>query len=451
MTVKDDDVPALVAPPPGLSVVEGESDTFTVKLATAPSAAVTVSVTSGDTGAATVDPASLTFTASDYAAAQRVKVTGVREGASTVALTGAGGDYDGVSAAVDVTVTAPDTSPVFGKTGAEVFVKGEPVAVDLLVTGGNAPVECSAAPALPAGLALDASACTLSGTPTEVREETEYTFTATDADGDTATLTFTIKVEAPSLDDAAFVSYTDVPSTMGVGSATTVTVRMRNAGTTTWSSAGGYALGSQRPPDNATWGLSRAPLPSDVAPGGTVDFTFEIAAPATVQAHPFRWRMVRGADGWFGRKTALWNIEVTGPSFGDAAIPDRTWVKAEPIEALTLPEAIGAAGALTYALTPSLPDGVTFTESTRTLSGTPTRLQAATEYAYTATDTGGGAVTPHVQGQGGGGVGGRRVLRLDLGRAVQDGGRRRRDGDGDDEERRDDDVDIGGRIRVGFA
>ena len=390
VTVKDDDAPALVATPPGVSVGEGESETFTVRLATQPAGTVTVSVASGDAAAATADPASLTFTAVDYAAGKTVTVTGVLEGAAAVALTAAGGDYDGVSAAVGVTVTAPDTSPVFGKTGDETFVKGEPVAVDLQVTGGNAPVECSAAPALPAGLALDASACALSGTPTEIREQTEYTFTATDADGDTATLTFTIEVEAPPLDDASFVSYADVPSTMAAGSSATVTVRMRNEGTTTWTSAGGYALGSQRPDDNVTWGVSRVPLPAGVAPGETVDFTFEITAPAEAGAYPFRWKMVRGAAGWFGRKTALRKITVEDPSFGGATIPDQTWVKAEPIEGLTLPEASGG-GALTYALTPSLPEGVTFTESTRTLSGTPTALQAATEYAYTATDGGGGS------------------------------------------------------------
>ena len=388
--VTDDDAAALAVSAAKVEVEEGESETFTVKLATRPSAAVTVSVASGDADAATADPASLTFTAADYAAAKTVTVTGVLEGAAAVALTAAGGDYDGVSAAVGVTVTAPDTSPVFGKTGDETFVKGEPVAVDLLVTGGNAPVECSARPALPAGLALDASACALSGTPTEIREQTEYTFTATDSDGDTATLTFTIEVGAPPLDDASFESYADVPSTMTAGSSATVTVRMRNAGTTTWTSAGGYALGSQRPDDNATWGVSRVPLPAGASPGETVDFTFEITAPAEAGAYPFRWKMVRGAAGWFGRKTALRKITVEDPSFGGATIPDRTWVKAEPIEALTLPEASGG-GALTYALTPSPPDGVTFTESTRTLSGTPTALQAATEYAYTATDGGGGS------------------------------------------------------------
>ncbi len=369
--VTDDDAAALAVSAAKVEVEEGESATFTVALATQPSAAVTVSVASGDADAATVDPASLTFSATDYAAARTVTVTGVREGTATVALTGAGGDYGGVSAAVGVTVTAPDTSPVFGKTGDETFVKGEPVAVDLQVTGGNAPVECSAAPALPAGLALDASACTLSGTPAEIREETDYTFTATDADGDKATLTFAIEVEAPPLDDASFESYADLPSTMAAGSSTTVTVRMRNEGTTTWTSAGGYALGSQRPDDNATWGVSRVPLPAAAAPGGTVDFTFEITAPEEAGAYPFRWKMVRGAAGWFGRKTALRKITVEDPSFGGATIPDQTWVKAEPIEALTLPEASGG-GALTYALTPSPPDGVTFTESTRTLSGTPT-------------------------------------------------------------------------------
>ncbi len=388
VTVRDDDAPGVVATPPGLGVEEGESDTFTVKLATAPSAAVTVTVASGDPGAATVDPASLTFTASDYAAAKTVTVTGVREGTATVALTAAGGGYDGVSAAVGVTVTvtAPDTSPVFGKTGDETFVKGEPVAVDLLVTGGNAPVECSAAPALPAGLALNASACTLSGTPAEVREETEYTFTATDSDGDTATLTFTIEVEASPLDDASFASYADVPSTMAAGSSTTVTVRMRNAGTTTWSSAGGYALGSRSLDDNVTWGVSRVPLPAGVAPGETVDFTFQITAPEEAGAYPFLWKMVRGAGGWFGRETALRKITVEDPSFGGATVADQTWVRAAPIEALTLPEAIGGDGALIYSLTPSLPAGVTFTEATRTLSGTPKGLQAATEYRYTATD-----------------------------------------------------------------
>ena len=288
-----------------------------------------------------------------------------------------------------------DESPSFGAStiAGQSWIKDAEVASLALpaAAGGNGDLAYALSGELPAGVTFEAAARTLSGTPVKEQKATEYTYTATDADGDAASLVFTIEVVGVSSDDASFVSYADVPSTMAAGSSATVTVRMRNAGMTTWTSAGGYALGSQRPDDNETWGLSRAPLPADVAPKETVDFTFEIKAPEEVGGHKFRWKMVRGADGWFGRKTALRDIAVTGPSFGDATIADQTWAKAAPIEALTLPEAIGAAGALTYALTPSLPDGMTFTESTRTLSGTPTELQAATKYTYTATDRGGDA------------------------------------------------------------
>ncbi len=180
---------------------------------------------------------------------------------------------------------------------------------------------------------------------------------------------------------------------MAAGSSATVTVRMQNTGTTTWTSASGYQLGSQRPQDNVTWGLSRVALASDVAPNGTVDFTFAITAPATVKAHKFRWRMLRGTSGWFGDKTEIVPIEVEDPSFGDTAISDQTWARSVPIDPLTLPEASGSGGVLTYTLTPSLPNGLTFTASTRTVSGTPTTAQAATQYTYTATDIDGDAAT----------------------------------------------------------
>ena len=84
-------------------------------------------------------------------------------------------------------------------------------------------------------------------------------------------------------------------------------------------------------------------------------------------------------------------ITVEDPSFGDATISDQTWVQNTAVGALTLPAASGGDGGLTYALTPSLPAGVTFTDSTRTLSGTPTAVQEAGEYTYTATDTDGDA------------------------------------------------------------
>ena len=295
-----------------------------------------------------------------------------------------------------ITVEA-DESPSFGASPipGQTWVKNTAIASSTLpaATGGNGELTYALAGTLPAGVTFDASTRMLSGTPAKKQEATEYTYTATDLDGDTASLSFTIEVARRSSDDASFVSYVDVPSRMAAGSSATVTVRMQNTGTTTWTSADGYELGSQRPQDNVTWGLSRVSLASDVAPNATVDFTFAIAAPATVKGHKFRWRMLQGTGGWFGDKTELQEITVEDPSFGDATIPDQTWARAVPIDALTLPEASGSGGVLTYALTPSLPGGLAFTASTRTVSGTPTTAQAATEYTYTATDIDGDAAT----------------------------------------------------------
>ena len=86
----------------------------------------------------------------------------------------------------------------------------------------------------------------------------------------------------------------------------------------------------------------------------------------------------------------IFTIEVTPdlmPTFGDAEVPAQTYSVATAITPLTLPEATGGDGPLTYALTPmTLPQGLTFDADTRTLSGTPTAVQARTGYTWTAQD-----------------------------------------------------------------
>ena len=77
------------------------------------------------------------------------------------------------------------------------------------------------------------------------------------------------------------------------------------------------------------------------------------------------------------------------PSFGDAAIPDQSWMEGRVIETLTLPVATGGNGELTYSLTPAVPAGLTLAAATRMLSGTPTRAQAARGYTWTVTDADG--------------------------------------------------------------
>ena len=95
-----------------LALAEGSGDgTFTVALSVAPTANVTVSATSDDTGAATVTPASLTFTTANWNQAQTVTVSPVNDPDAadetvTVSLDASGAEYD--AADQDVTVSVDD-------------------------------------------------------------------------------------------------------------------------------------------------------------------------------------------------------------------------------------------------------------------------------------------------------------------------------------------------------
>ena len=82
----------------------------------------------------------------------------------------------------------------------------------------------------------------------------------------------------------------------------------------------------------------------------------------------------------------------TAPEFRES-IRDREYPVGEPIEELTLPAAVGGTAPLTYALSPALPDGLSFDRSTRRLSGTPTDISSETPYTYTVTDNDGRSAT----------------------------------------------------------
>ncbi len=79
VTDDDGDDLALTVSKSSLDVDEGGTQTFTVELSHQPAGNVVLTVTSGDTGAATVDEAELTFTTSNWNAAQTVTVTGVED------------------------------------------------------------------------------------------------------------------------------------------------------------------------------------------------------------------------------------------------------------------------------------------------------------------------------------------------------------------------------------
>ena len=111
--IADDDGAGLVIDTTALTVDEDGSAIFSVKLATQPTGNVTVSVTSSDTGAATVSPASRTFNTSNWNMDQTFTVSGVddtdaQDETLTVSLTASGADYARVTGSVTVNVTDDD-------------------------------------------------------------------------------------------------------------------------------------------------------------------------------------------------------------------------------------------------------------------------------------------------------------------------------------------------------
>lgn len=104
-----------------------------------------------------------------------------------------------------------------------------------------------------------------------------------------------------------------VPNTMKANQQYNITIRMKNTGSSIWTAAGQYKLGSQNPQDNVNWGINRVMLGAaeSIAPGQEKVFQFTVKAPATPGTYNFQWRMVREAVAWFGNATPNVSVIVT--------------------------------------------------------------------------------------------------------------------------------------------
>ena len=120
--------PSLVLSDSSLEVPEAGSASYTVKLATLPTADVTVSIGgTADTGLS-LSHMSLTFTTSNWETAQTVRVSAAqdsdaRHARATLTHTASGGGYGAVSADLPVTVT--DTTRMYLAAVVETVPEGE--------------------------------------------------------------------------------------------------------------------------------------------------------------------------------------------------------------------------------------------------------------------------------------------------------------------------------------
>ena len=147
--------------------------------------------------------------------------------------------------------------------------------------------------------------------------------TVTDSHNATAMASTTAAIAAPppsvppsgtTQGNAALFIAQTVPTTMTAGQSYQVSVTMRNTGTTTWSAAHLYRLGSENPLDNSLWGTSRIHLPTTVAPGADVTFNFTVIAPYSGADEPppaqFQWRMVQEFVQWFDTSTPSQTVTI---------------------------------------------------------------------------------------------------------------------------------------------
>ena len=145
VSINDDDGPGVLITPTALTVPEGRSRTYTVKLTSQPTANVTVTISTSGSTTVTHDATDdmLTFTAANWATNQTVRVSAAEDDddhldeIATIlhSVASADGDYSGASASdVDVTVTDDEGVPVTVSFGAANYPVPEGDTVDVTVT-----------------------------------------------------------------------------------------------------------------------------------------------------------------------------------------------------------------------------------------------------------------------------------------------------------------------------
>ncbi len=298
------------------------------------------------------------------------------QAATAYTYTATDADGDAVSLTFNITIVM-DEMPDFGANTIDNQSYTQDSAITTLnlpaATDGNGTLTYSLSPDAPDGLAFSAAERTLSGTPTGTQMATAYTYTATDADGDAVSLTFNITIVMDEMPDFGANTIDDQSYTQN----TAITMLNLPAGT------GG----------NGTLTYSLSPGAPDGLAFSAAERTLS-GTPTGSQAATAYTYTATDADG--DAVSLTFNITIVMdemPDFGTNTVDDQGYTQNRTITTLNLPAATGGNGALTYSLSPDAPDGLAFSAAERTLSGTPTGIQAVTAYTYTATDADGDTVS----------------------------------------------------------
>ncbi|WP_244423296.1 putative Ig domain-containing protein [Bradyrhizobium sp. ORS 375] len=317
--------------------------------------------------------------------------------------------------------------------------------------GGTTPRSFAIAPTLPAGLSFNTSTGQVSGTPTAVSSTTTYTVTVTDANNGTASNTFQLTVNGPLsatqaiaskavTQNAAVTSFTPVTAAGGTPSytysvspslptgltlntssgaitgtptvtsgATTYTVTITDANSATASNTFSLTVNGAV---TATQSIASKVVTANQAVtaftpvtggGGTTPYTYSVspslptgltinAANGSISGTPTTASgaatyTVTVTDAANGTATNTFSLTVSGAVAATTAVPSTTLPYNQPVTPFTPVTGSGGTGTLTYAVSPTLPTGLSFNTSSGQVTGTPTAPTAATTFTVTVTDT----------------------------------------------------------------
>jgi len=241
-----------------------------------------------------------------------------------------------------------------------VYTVGTPIAANTPTSSGDAVTSYTVNPALPAGLSISGTTGIISGTPTAVSAQANYTVTASNSAGSaTVSLSITVNNVAP-----AGLSYSTNPAVYTVGTAIT-----SNVPTSTGGTIASYAVAPALPA-----GLALAPTTGIISGTPTA-----ITATATY---------VVTATNALGSTTANLSITVNdAPPSITYAVNPAAYTKGVAITPNVPTDSGGAV--ISYAVSPALPAGLLLSPTTGIISGTPTTITAAATYTVTATNSGG--------------------------------------------------------------
>jgi hypothetical protein len=231
------------------------------------------------------------------------------------------------------------------------------------VTGANGttPLTYTVSPPLPTGLTMDSTTGTISGTPTATLTATSFTVTVTDASSRTASASFTLTVNA------------HVAATVNVSQAFLTKNFTVNPPFTPIAGSGGTSP--------LTYSISPA-LPAGLSLSSTTGAVSGTpTALSTVTPYTVTVTDVNGSTA-----SGTFQLTVNGPIEADVLIPSKGVTVNVAVAAFTPVQGAGGTGAISYAVSPTLPAGLAMNPGTGAISGLPTAITAAATYTVTVTD-----------------------------------------------------------------